>query len=141
MTTEGETATDRGGDYTQALSEQLDRYAVVVLAEAQAARGAFQRFVVVKFLKGDGPVVVRLRFVDQPADEGRLQVLFLRPIVAASGEPSVEATLTPGPNASEDTSTLGPPAVGQPVMYWYQGEAAMARELPAGTDPAAVNLP
>ena len=141
MTTEGETATDRGGDYAQALSEQLDRYAVVVLAEAQAASGAFQRFVVVKFLKGDGPVVVRLRFVDQPADEGRLQVLFLRPLVAASGEPSVEATLTPGPNASEDTSTPGPPAVGQPVMYWYQGEAAMARELPAGTDPAAVNLP
>lgn len=141
MTTEGETATDRAADSAQTLSEQLDLYAVVVLAEAKAVSGAFQRFVVVKFLKGDGPDVIRLRFVDQPADEGRLQVLFLRPHMAASGEPSVEATLTPSPNASEDTSTLGPPAVGEPVMYWYQGEAAMARELPAGTDPAAVNLP
>ena len=141
MTTEGETAADRSGDYARALSEQLDRYALVVLAEAQAASGAFQRFVVVRFLKGDGPDAVLLRIVDRPSDEGRLQVLFLRPHLAASGEPSAEATLTPSPSASEDTSTLGPPAVGEPVMYWYKGEAAMARELPAGTDPAAVNLP
>ena len=141
MTTEGETASDRGGDSAQALSEQLARYAVVVLAEAQAASGAFQRFMVVKFLKGDGPDVVRLRVVDRPADEGRLQVLFLRPMLGGSAEISPEPTPAPVPSAAETTSTLATLIVGVPIMYSYQGEAAMARELPVGTDPAAVNLP
>ncbi len=133
--------TSRAGDYAQALSEQLDRYAVVVLAEAKAASGAFQRFVVVKFLKGDGPDVVRLRVVDRPADEGRLQVLFLRPMLGGSAEPSPEATTSPVPSASVAASTLDGLAAGEPVMYSYQGETAMARVLPAGTDPATVTLP
>ncbi|MCX6373167.1 MAG: hypothetical protein NTX16_08810 [Actinobacteria bacterium] len=141
LTTAGETATDRAGDYAQALSEQLDRYAVVVLAEAKAASGAFQRFVVVKFLKGDGPEVVRLRVVDPPADEGRLQVLFLRPMLGGSAKISPKPTPAPVPSAAETTSTLATLTVGVPIMYSYQGEAAMARELPAGTDPATVTLP
>ena len=141
LTTAGTNATDRAAADAQTLSAQLDLYAVVVLAEAKAVSGAFQRFVVVKVLKGDGPDVVRLRVASQPADEGRLQVLFLRPHAGGSVEPSAEATPTPSPGAIEDTSTLGPLTFGVPVMYSYQGEAAMARELPAGTDPAAVNLP
>ena len=138
-TTAGGTATDRTGDYAQALKEQLDRYAFVVLAKAKAASGAFQRFVVVKFLKGDGPDVVRLRVADRPADTGRLQVLFLRPMVGGSAEISPEPA--PVPSAAETTSTLETLVIGVPVMYSYHGEAAMARELPAGTDPAAVELP
>jgi len=137
QTDSGVSVTDRSGDYAQALSEQLDLYALVVLAEAQAAGGAFQRFVVVKFLKGDGPDVVRLHVVDRPADEGRLQVLFLRPQTGGSAE----ATTSPIPSATETTGTLAALTVGVPVMYTYQGEAAMARALPAGTDPAAVSLP
>ena len=39
------------------------------------------------------------------------------------------------------TSTPEALAVGVPVMYPYQGETAVLRELPAGTNPAAVNLP
>ena len=113
----------------------------MVLAKAQAASGAFQRFVVVKFLKGDGPDLVRLRVADRPADEGRLHVLFLRPMLGGSAEISPEPTPAPVPSAAETTSTLATLTVGVPVMYSYQGEAAMARELPAGTDPAAVNLP
>jgi len=135
----GAGATDRAGDYAQALSEQLDRYALVVLAKAKAASGAFQRFVVVKFLKGDGPHVVRLRVADQPANTGRLQVLFLRPMMGESAETGPEPA--PIPSAAETTSTLESLVIGVPVMYSYDGEAAMARELPAGTDPAAVELP
>jgi hypothetical protein len=137
QTDAGVNVTDRAGEYAQALREQLDLYALVVLAEARAAGGAFQRFVVVKFLKGDGPDVVRLRVVDGPADEGRLQVLFLRPQTGGSAE----ATTSPIPSATETTGTLEALTVGVPVMYTYHGEAAMARELPAGTDPAAVSLP
>jgi hypothetical protein len=39
------------------------------------------------------------------------------------------------------TSTPDALAAGEPVLYSYHGETAMARELPAGTDPAAVKLP
>jgi hypothetical protein len=137
LTGAGAAATDRAGDYAQALRDQLDLFAVVVLAKAKAASGAFQRFVVVKVLKGDGPDVVRLRVADRPADEGRLHMLFLHP----QSQASAEATLTPIPGATEATSRLDGLAVGEPVTYSYQGETAVLRELPAGTDPAAVELP
>jgi hypothetical protein len=131
----GAAATDRAGDDAQALRDQLDLFAVVVLAKAKAANGAFQRFVVVKVLKGDGPDVVRLRVAERPADEGRLQMLFLRPQAYA------EATPAPVPSATEATSTLDALAAGEPVTYSYRGETAVLRELPAGTDPATVELP
>jgi hypothetical protein len=136
LTGAGTDATDRAADYAQALRDDLDTYAVVVLARAKAAGSVFQRFVVVKFLKGEGPDVVSLRVADRPADEGRLHLLFLRPLSRAS----VEATPTPIPGAAVATSTLEALAAGEPVVYSYQGETAMARELPAGTDPAAVEL-
>lgn len=137
LTGAGAAATDRAGDYAEALRDQLDLFAVVVLAKAKAASGTFQRFVVVKVLKGAGPDVVRLRVADRPADEGRLHLLFLRP----ESQASAEATPTPVPSATEATSTLDALAAGEPVIYSYQGERAMARELPAGTDPATVELP
>jgi hypothetical protein len=131
----GATATDRAADYAQSLHEQLDLYAVVVLAKAQAVNGVFQRFVVVKVLKGAGPDVVRLRVADRPADEGRLHLLFLHPRTQAYDEP------TPIPSATAATSTFDALAAGVPVVYSYQGATAVLRELPAGTDPASVNLP
>src|SRR5450759_2995892 len=140
LTGDGATATGRAADSAAALRDQLDLYAVVVLAKAEAVSGAFQRFVVVKVLKGDGPDTVRLRVADRPADVGRLNLLFLRPQTGGREEPSAEATPAPVPSAVA-TSTLEALAVGVPVMYPYQGETAVLRELPAGTDPAAVNLP
>jgi hypothetical protein len=137
----GTDATDRADDYVQVLHDQLDQYAVVVLARAKAVSGAFQRFVVVKVLKGDGPETVRLRVADQPADEGRLQLLFMRPQLGGAAEPSPEATPAPVPSVIEATSTLEALAAGVPVTYSYQGETAVLRQLPAGTDPAAVRLP
>ena len=137
VTGAGATATDRAGDYAQALRDQLDLYAVVVLAKAKAASGALQRFVVIKVLKGDGPRVVRLRVAYRPADAGRLQMLFLRP----QSKAMAEATPTPVPGATEITSTLDALAAGEPIIYSYQGETAILRELPAGTDPATVELP
>ena len=140
VTGAGTDATRRAPDYVQSLRDQLDLYAVVVLAEAQAAGGAFQRFVVVKVLRGESPNVVRLRVADRPADEGRLQLLFMRPQVG-SAEISPEPTPAPLPGSSVTTSTLEALAAGVPVIYVYQGATAVVRELPAGTDPAAVELP
>lgn len=137
LTGAGATATDRAGDYAQALRDQLDLYAVVVLAKAKAASGAFQRFVVVKVLKGDGPDTVRLRVADRPANAGRLHLLFIHPHTQAYAEP----TPAPVPGSTEATSTLDALATGEPIIYSYQGETAVLRELPAGTDPATVELP
>jgi hypothetical protein len=137
LTGAGAAASDRAADDAQALRDQLDLFAVVVLAKANAASGAFQRFVVVKVLKGDGPDTVRLRVADRPADVGRLQMLFLRPQSQASAEP----TPAPVPSATEATSTRDALAAGEAVTYSYQGETAVLRELSAGTDPATVELP
>src|SRR5450830_1630892 len=137
LTGAGAAATDRAGDYAEALRDQLDLFAVVVLAKAKAASGAFQRFVVVKVLKGDGPDTVRLRVADRPADAGRLHLLFIHPHTQAYAEP----TPAPVPGSTEATSTLDALAAGEPIIYSYQGETAVLRELPAGTDPATVELP
>jgi hypothetical protein len=134
----GARVTDRAA---QSLYEQIDQFAVVVLARAQAATGAFQRFVVVRVLKGAGPDSVRLRVADRPVDVGRLNVLFLRPQPPTYVGPSTEATLTPLPSATETTSTLGALASATPVAYSYGGQTAVLRQLPAGTDPYSLTLP
>ena len=77
-TSEGATSTDRAA-YVQGLRDQIELYAVVALAQAKVASGAFQEFVIVRVLKGDGPDSIRLRVADRPADVGRLHLLFLRP--------------------------------------------------------------
>ena len=66
----------------QRLADQLDRFAVVVLARARQATGALQRFAVLRIFKGDAPQVVELEVDGQPADEGRLHLLMLDPTTA-----------------------------------------------------------
>ena len=65
------------------LADQLDRFAIVVLARAREATGALQRFAVVRIFKGDAPEVVELEVDDQPADLGRLHLLMLDPTPGA----------------------------------------------------------
>ena len=137
LTGVGPTAGDRSANAVQALRDELDQYALVVLAKARAASGAFQQFVVVRILKGDGPDRVRLRVADHPADVGRLHLLLLRPSSDVYAEPSP----APVPSVSAATAMLDGVSVGEPVTYAYQGETAVLRELPADTDPAAVRLP
>jgi hypothetical protein len=147
------------------IHDQFDQFATVVLATARQARGAFQQFVVVRVLKGDGPRVMNLRVVDHPTETGRLHLLMVQPTPmaleaspTAGEEPSVIATATVGPSTAPgaEIGVAGaspiPSAVATavamaalvstiPLVYTYDGELAVARELPAGIDPATVVLP
>ena len=119
------------------IADQLDRFAVVVLARARQATGALQRFAVVRIFKGDAPNVVELDVADKPADRGRLHLLMLDPTPAAD-----EQFDSPQPIPSLAT-TKGDLRLGEPlaVAYKYHGEPTMVREFAAGTDPDTVSLP
>jgi hypothetical protein len=123
---------------------QVDQFATVVLARARVATGVIQSFVVIRLLKGRAPDVLQLRVAEEPADAGRLHLLFLRPLQEIVGvgqgvasEPPSTSPL-PSPASPGDITAY---VAAEPVAYSYQGETALARELPAGTDPNAVALP
>ena len=127
--------TGRGADDALGLADQADQFALVVLARARAAQGAVQRFAVVRVLKGSAPHVLRLRIADGVAPAGRLHLLMLRPLTALSEE------VLSGSGPGTTKSGVDAFGAGEPVRYSYQGAPALARELPAGTDPNAVALP
>jgi hypothetical protein len=119
------------------LADQLDRFAIVVLARANEVTGALQRFAVVRIFKGDAPQVVELDVDDQPADLGRLHLLMLDPTPLPT-----EEFASPEPIPSLATAK-GDAGLGTPlaVSYTYGGEPTMVREFPSGTDPDLVSLP
>jgi len=125
----------RGGDGALSFADQVDQFALVVLARARAAQGAVQRFAVVRVLKGTAPDVLRLRIADGAAPAGGLHLLMLRPLATVSRE----AQAVGGPSTTK--SGLDDYGAGKPVAYSYHGEPALARELPPGTDPNTVTLP
>ena len=136
-----EPSTDRASGFTSAteqLADQLDHFAVVVLARARAASGALQRFAVVRIFKGEAPKVVELAIGGQPADQGRLHLLMLDP-VATGGEEL--ATPQPSESPSTTKSGYGGPGQALDVAYTYNGEPTMVREFAAGTDPDMVSIP
>lgn len=120
-------------------AEQLDRFAVVVVVKARTATGALQRFTVVRVLKGEAPAVkiLQLRVGDSPAVPGRLHVLLLRPMTRAAAEEFGTGALQ-GPALTKGD---GGPGRTIPAYYSYQGELAVARELPSDTNPQSVVLP
>ena len=122
----------------QRLVEQLDHFAVVVLARARQASGALQRFAVVRIFKGDAPNVVQLEVDGRPADQGRLHLLMLDPVATPdeqSGSPE------PIPSLGTTKGEQGLPGTPLMVSYTYGGEPTMVREFAAGTDPDTVSLP
>jgi hypothetical protein len=125
----------RGADSALSLADQVDQFALVVLAKARAAKGAVQRFTVVRVLKGKAPDVLRLRIADAAAPAGRLHLLLLRPLADLGAE-----ALNVG-GLSTTKSGLDDYGAGKPVAYSYLGEPAVARELPPGTDPDTITLP
>jgi hypothetical protein len=122
----------------QRLVEELDRFAVIVLARAREASGALQRFAVVRIFKGDAPNVVELEVDGHPADRGRLHLLMLDP-VASTGEGSGSPEPIPSLGTAKDAQGL--PGKPLTVAYTYDGEPTVVREFAAGTDPSSVSLP
>ena len=148
------------------LSAQSRRYAVVVVARARAVHGTTQSFRIVRRLKSRAtwnPRVITLRVTSAPAKVGALHVLFLEPLPATpapapSSVPSTSPLPTPGgavtssagasPPATPDAtspsvlpSPVVTPQTAPELAFTYQGQAAMAQQLPAGTDAASVQLP
>lgn len=145
-------------------ADQLDRFAVVVLARAREVSGAVQKFAVLRIFKGQAPGVVELVVDDDPADSGRLHLLMLDPtappetVEGASGSPwplaasPLPVTESPWPggespwpagSSPEPIPTLvaaDGPGVPLAVSYTYHGEPAMVREFAAGTDPDTISL-
>jgi hypothetical protein len=120
------------------IADQLDRFAVIVLARARQATGALQRFAVLRIFKGDAPQVVELEVDGKPADRGRLHLLMLDPTATTEvGDGSPE----PIPSLGATKSAQGLPGKPLTVAYTYGGEPTMVRELAAGTDPDTVSLP
>jgi hypothetical protein len=120
------------------IADQLDRFAVIVLARAREVTGALQRFAVLRIFKGSAPEVVQLAVDGKPADRGRLHLLMLDPVATSDVE-----SFSPEPIPSLGASEGEPHLPGTPlaVAYTYGGEPTMVRELDAGTDPDSVTLP
>ena len=124
-------------------ADQLDRFAVVVLARARQATGALQRFAVLRIFKGDAPKVVELEVDGQPADAGPSAPAHARPGRRRAPQETVLARAHPVARPTDPRATpaaLGP-ASRSTVAYTYQGEPTVVREFAAGTDPDTVSLP
>ncbi len=155
-----QTTTVAPATLTERFADQLDRFAVVVLARAREVSGAVQKFAVLRIFKGEAPRMVELAVGDKPADRGRLHLLMLDPTSPpeAAGDVSA-ATESPWPLAESPLpatespwpETVSPEPIpslaaaegpGEPlaVSYMYEGEPTMVREFPAGTEPGTVSL-
>jgi hypothetical protein len=144
-------------------ADEIQRFAVVVLARARQVTGAVQRFAVLRIFKGEAPRVVDLVVADRPADQGRLHLLLLEPTAPPAVETPAPWPLTESPEATggsplpgtaseapQDESPGSIPSMmaadggpGEPlaVSYTYHGDPVMVREFAAGTDPGSVTIP
>jgi hypothetical protein len=166
------TGVTKGGDAAgkatlgERFSDELNRFAVVVLARAQQVSGAVQRFAVLRIFKGSAPKVVELAVNGQPTDAGRLHLLMLDPTAppeatdespwplespAPGGGSPLPETVSPVPAESPLPAIVSPEPIpslasangpGQElaVSYTYQGEPTVIRELAPGTDPSSVAI-
>ena len=155
-----QTTTSAPATLGERFADQLDRFAVVVLARAREVSGAVQKFAVLRIFKGEAPRVVELMVDQDPADRGRLHLLMLDPTAppevaddeSAATESPWPLTESPLPvTESPWPETVSPEPIpslaaaegpGEPlaVSYTYEGEPTMVREFPAGTDPSTVSL-
>lgn len=132
-----------------ALHAQMDDFAVIVLATAQQAADGFQDFLVLRVLRGDSPAMLHLKIAGRLADVGRVHLVMLRPVLGDAVSPLPAATAAPYDGSSGETTTTAIVATAEadlftssvPVVYTFDGDMAIARALPEGTDPYAVQLP
>lgn len=109
-------------------------YETVVVARAETSSPGRQRFEVLRVLRGDVGTYVTLGIVDDAATPGTLHVLYLQPTDRGS-----VGTPTPAPATVKTPAASA--AWGAPIDFRYRRAAALAQQLPAGTDPDEVALP
>lgn len=115
----------------QAGLDQADLYDVVLVARAGPLSSGFQRFDVVRVLRGAAPAVLRLRVATRAAEAGRLHVVYLSPSRGGEGEAS---------------STAGDEGLSQSMRddllrFEEDGDTVLVARLPADVDPADIVLP
>lgn len=157
-----ELAPTRAGGDAANTERFIDRQAaahfgVVLIARARAARDGFQRFDVVRVLRGTAPAQLRLRVESQPAAVGLLHVLYLSPLAGETGSadptptdggPSLSPSPSPSPEPTEsaggDPGASPSPYATDPadeILFDDGGETAVAVQMPAGIDPNDISLP
>jgi hypothetical protein len=150
-----ELAPTRSAGDTAATGQFVDRQAaadfgVVLIARARAVHDGFQRFDVVRVLRGAAPAQLRLRVASRPAELGLLHVLYLSPVATEAGgtglTPSADSpSPAPSPEPSETGGGAGPsPAAAgsaDEILFDDGGETAVAVQMPVGVDPSDVFLP
>jgi hypothetical protein len=120
--TSSSTTATRGADLGVSLTDQAKRFALVVVARAREASGAFQEFAVVRNLKGIAPNLLRLRVAGEPAEAGKLDLLLLSPsgtasqafnepppLISVSPAATVIATATPSPEPAPNAAASAQP--------------------------------
>lgn len=132
-----------------ALHQQMNDFAVIVLASAQQAADGFQDFLVLRVLRGDSPPMLHLKLAGRMADVGGLHLVMLQPVSGEAASPLRAATNAPYDGSAGVTTTTAIVATAEaelftssvPVIYTLDGDMAIARALPQGTDPYSVQLP
>jgi len=137
-----------------ALTDQAKQFATVVVARAREAVGGFQRFAVLRDLKGVAPHLLKLRVGDAPADAGKLHVLLLDPL-AARASPPPSATpqayneppplISVSPAAATIAGTTPAPATTESTGAGSAGSAspepgALPTSTPSGAPSPPVDL-
>lgn len=111
--------------------DQANLYDVVLVARAGPLSGGFQRFDVVRVLRGAAPAVLRLRVATRAAEAGRLHVVYLSPSGGGEGETSSTAN-------DEGLSQSVPDDL---LLFDEDGVSALVARLPADMDPDDIALP
>jgi hypothetical protein len=139
-----------------ALTDEARRFATVVVARARQAVGGFQRFAVLRDIKGVAPQLLRLRVGDTPADAGKLHVLLLDPLSAlaspapsptsqANSEPPPLISVSPAAATIAGTTPVPTPASTQGAGSGSAASASpepgvLPTSTPAATPSPAVDL-
>jgi hypothetical protein len=121
-----------------------DAYRTVVVARAEGSADGVQSYTIERTLKGAAPGTLELQTeVDGELAAGTLAVLFLDPVNDASPCP-VPSVLSEDGQATDASSpaanTTGDGSRQAGSLYLYDGSCAVVVSLPAGMEPADVDI-
>ncbi len=111
--------------------DQADLYDVVLIARARPSSSGFQRFDVVRVLRGVAPTVLRLRVATRAAEAGQLHIVYLSP--SGGGED--------GASTAAGDEGLSQSIRDDLLRFEEDGDTVLAARLPADMDTDDIVLP